>query len=315
MSRRTTLTSCLRGEWMPCSSAPLARIGRRDYAPSVLVSVGDVRLFVDIDGAKLVPDGMTMRERPTIICLHGGPGFDHTPYKALYPSLRDIAQVVYYDHRANGRSESGPPERWTLDRWADDLRALCNALGIERPIVFGSSFGGFVALNYALRHPDHPAKLILASTTAHIHLERALAMFERLGGAKVRDVAERYFTVPTPEHLEQYLRICWPIYTQRPLPPEIQARVTMRPDVAEHFFRAEILTFDLRPRLGEIRCPVLQLAGELDPMVTIEDAEELAAALPAELLRLERFPRAGHLLAIEDPDAVLALIREFVLER
>src|SRR5437870_9792745 len=90
----------------------------------MLVSVGDVRLFVDVDGAKLVPDGMSMRERPTIILLHGGPGFDHTPFKAHYSLLTEIAQVVYYDHRGNGRSEDGPRERWHLDQWADDLRTL-----------------------------------------------------------------------------------------------------------------------------------------------------------------------------------------------
>ena len=129
----------------------------------LLVSVGDVRLFVDVDGAKLVPDGMTMRERPTIVLLHGGPGFDHSAFKAVYGSLAEIAQVVYYDHRGNGRSEHGPQESWTLDQWADDLRTLCDVLGIERPIVFGASFGGFVGLNYALRHPDHPARLILSA--------------------------------------------------------------------------------------------------------------------------------------------------------
>jgi pimeloyl-ACP methyl ester carboxylesterase len=247
----------------------------------VLVSVGDVRLFVDVDGAKLVPDGLAMRERPTIILLHGGPGLDHTPFKEVYAPLTDFAQLVYYDHRGNGRSEAGPRERWTLDHWADDLRTLCDVLGIERPIVFGASFGGFVALNYALRHAEHPAKLVLASTTARIHLDRALAMFDRLGGPEVRAVAERFFTEPT----------------------------------AERFIRSEILHFDFTDQVREIRCPVLLLAGELDPIVSITDAEELAAALPPDRLRFERFPEAGHLLAIEQPDAVRALIREFVLEQ
>jgi proline-specific peptidase len=280
----------------------------------MLVSVGDVRLFVDVDGAKLVPDGMSMRERPTIILIHGGPGFDHTPFKAHYSALTEIAQVVYYDHRGNGRSDEGPRKRWNLDQWADDLRTLCDVLGIERPIVFGTSFGGFVALNYALRHPDHPARLVLSSTTAHVHLDRALAMFERLGGPEARSVAERFFAEPTANNLDEYLRVCGPLYTQRPRPPEILARVTRRPEVSEHFFRGEILRFDFTQRLSEIRCPVLLLAGELDPIVTIEDAEELAAALPADRLRFVRFADAGHMLAAEEPEAVLGLIREFVLE-
>jgi proline iminopeptidase len=279
----------------------------------VFVSVGDVRLFVDVDGAKLVPDGMSMRERPTIVFVHGGPGFDHTPFKARHASLAEIAQLVYYDHRGNGRSEDGARERWMLDQWADDLRRLCDVLGIERPIVFGASFGGFVALNYALRHPDRPAKLILSSTAAHIDLERAAAMFERLGGPEIRAMAERFFSEPTAENRDEYLRVCGPYYSQRPRPPEILARVTKRQEVSEHFLRGELLTFDLRPRLSKIRCPVLLLAGELDPVATIEDAEELAAALPADGLRFVRFPGAGHMLANEQPDEVLRLIREFVL--
>ena len=79
--------------------------------------------------------------------------------------------------------------------------------------------------------------------------------------------------------------------------------------------RGKLLQFDFISRLRGIRCPVLLLAGELDPIVAIEDAEELAAALPPDRLRFERFADAGHLLAVEHPDAVLALIREFVLDR
>jgi proline-specific peptidase len=280
----------------------------------MLISVGDVRLFVDVDGAKLVPEGETMRERPTVVFVHGGPGFDHTMFKAFYSQLTDIAQLVYYDHRGNGRSEEGPRERWTLDQWADDLDTLYVTLGIERPIVFGTSFGGFVALNYAARHPDKPSRLIVSSTTAKIHLDRSLAMFERLGGPEVRAVAERFFTEPTKENRDEYQRVCLPYYVQRPFPRELIARVTRRDEVSEHFFRGELLTFDLTPRLDRIRCPVLHLAGELDPIVTMEDSEDLASALPAQHTKTVRFPGAGHLLAIEQPDAVLALVRDFVLE-
>ena len=135
----------------------------------VRVSIGDVTLFVDVDGAALVPDGHSMRERPTLVMLHGGPGLDHTPFKQpIFSPLKEVAQVVYYDHRGNGRSDRSSPDKWNLNTWADDVVALCSALGIEHPIVFGGSFGGFVALNYAVRHPEHPAKLILSSTAAHI---------------------------------------------------------------------------------------------------------------------------------------------------
>src|SRR5262245_11634760 len=255
-----------------------------------------------------------MRERPTIVMAHGGPGGDHTPFKEFYASLTDIAQVVYYDHRGNGRSDAGPRRRWNLEQLADDLRACCDVLSIERPIFFGASFGGFVALNYAIRYPDHPARLVLASTHAHLSVERVFAAFERLGGPDVRAIAERGFTDPTPDNLEAYLRVCLPLYNRRPLPAEVIARVTQRHDVAEHFGRDEELRFALRSRLNEIRCPVLLLAGEFDPVVPIEDAEELAAALQPDRLRFMRIADAGHVLAADRPEVVLNAIREFVLE-
>jgi pimeloyl-ACP methyl ester carboxylesterase len=120
------------------------------------MTVNGVRLFFDVEGAKLVPDGPVMREKPVLLMLHGGPGADHSIYRPAYSALADIAQIVYLDHRGNGRSEDGPKERWNLAQWGDDVRAFCDALGIVDPIVLGASFGGMAALAYATRHPDHP---------------------------------------------------------------------------------------------------------------------------------------------------------------
>ena len=109
------------------------------------VLVNGVRLFFDVDGAALVPAGPALARRPTLIVLHGGPGADHSTLKQWLGRFADIAQVVYLDHRGNGRSEDGPPESQTLAQWGDDLAGFCAALAMERPIVYGLSFGGFVA--------------------------------------------------------------------------------------------------------------------------------------------------------------------------
>ena len=119
------------------------------------VSVNGVRLFFDVEGGKFLPDGPTMREKPTFLMLHGGPGSDHSIYRPAYSALADIAQIVYLDHRGNGRSEDGPRQGWNLAQWGDDVHAFCEALGIVDPIVLGASFGGMVALAYATRHPSH----------------------------------------------------------------------------------------------------------------------------------------------------------------
>ncbi len=212
------------------------------------VSIGEVTLFVDVDGAALVPEGNSMRERPTLVMLHGGPGLDHTPFKQpIFSPLKEVAQVVYYDHRGNGRSDRSSPDKWNLDTWADDVVALCSALGIEHPVVFGGSFGGFVALNYALRHPAHPAKLILSSTAAHVDVERSTAMFERLGGLEARRAAEAFLTSPSEETFPEYQRVCLPLYTQRPQPPEVFDRMIRHLEVMQHFQDSgEMFAFDYR---------------------------------------------------------------------
>ena len=174
------------------------------------VSVGDVELFFDVEGSRLVPDGPTMRERPIVVALHGGPGPDHTSLRPELAGLSHVAQVVYVDQRGHGRSDRSTADRWTMATWADDVRHFCDALTIDKPIVFGVSFGGEVALHYAARHPDHPAKLILDSTEVDRDVERSVRVFERLGGPDAARTARRWFSSPSPESGAEYAKRCQP---------------------------------------------------------------------------------------------------------
>ena len=279
------------------------------------VDIGDIRLFFDVEGAKLVPQGPEMVERPTLLLLHGGPGFDHSHLKPAHSELVEVSQLVYVDHRGNGRSDRSSPERWNLDQWADDLKALCEALEIERPIVLGISFGGFVAQAFALRHPEIPAKLILSSTAGTMRLDRAYDMFERLGGAKARAVAERFWSDPTqPGVIDPYMDICFPLYNPSPSDPNMVARSVMNPDMLTHFFRpdGEGHRFNFLPDLGTVRCPTLVLAGALDPVTPAADSADLAAALPANLVRHELFEGCGHSVDQDNPERAFAVIRDFI---
>ncbi|MGI9600978.1 MAG: alpha/beta fold hydrolase [Acidimicrobiales bacterium] len=175
------------------------------------IEVNGVRLFVDVDGPEWVVDGDRMRRRPVLVMLHGGPGLDHAGFKHDLPTLPDLAQVVYIDHRGNGRSDRADADTWTLDQWADDVRAVCDHLGLDSPIVMGQSFGGFVAQAYAARHPDHPAGLILSSTAGRFRMERNLAVFERLGGAQARASAEAFYLDPTLDTAMPFFADCMPL--------------------------------------------------------------------------------------------------------
>jgi proline iminopeptidase len=131
------------------------------------VEVNGTRLWFDVEGAALVADGPAMRERPTVVLLHGGPGsFDHSYFKPDFARLAEAAQVIYLDLRGHGRSEWGDPAAWSFETCADDVRAFCDALAIDGPVVYGHSLGGFIAMLYAARHAGHPGALVLQSTFA-----------------------------------------------------------------------------------------------------------------------------------------------------
>lgn len=251
-----------------------------------------------------------MRERPIIVCLHGGPGPDHSMLKPFLAPLADSAQLIFVDQRGHGRSDQSSPDCWNLETWIEDMYGLCEALGLEAPIILGQSFGGIVALGLAIRYPDLPAKLIVSSTPARFREERALAMFDRLGGDEARAVAERYFREPNQESFAAFRATCMPLYNPTPSDPDVRARIRLRPEVNFHFFRDEIHTYDWFGDLDRIRCPTLILAGELDPIATVADQEEMAAAIRG--ARFEVFRDAGHGVFRDKPDEALTLIRDFV---
>jgi proline iminopeptidase len=287
------------------------------------VVVNGVRLFFDVEGTKLVPDGPVMREKPTLLMLHGGPGSDHSIYRPAYSALADVAQIIYLDHRGNGRSEDGPRESWSLAQWGDDVRAFCDALGIADPIVLGASFGGMVALAYATRHPAHPSKLVLISTAAAggEYLERRVELFERFGGPEVGALARRRFLElqghPDQTSLDAWGRLAMPLYTRIPRDPDMARRAVNRSEVLRWFTKpgGESHRFDMTGDLHRIRCPTLVLGGEDDPIHPIESQADIAAALPAHLVQFERFANCRHAVVPDAPERAMAVMRDFIERR
>jgi proline iminopeptidase len=114
--------------------------------------IRDVSLLVEVVG-----------HGPPLLLMHGGPGGDHwtlLPFRRL----ADRFTLVFYDHRCNGRSTGAPVTSMTWDNLTADADALREKLGFEKWAVLGHSFGGNVALEYALRYPDSLSQLILLDT-------------------------------------------------------------------------------------------------------------------------------------------------------
>lgn len=294
------------------------------------VDIGDgVRLFFDVEGALLRPNGPRMSKKPTLLLLHGGPGYDHSFFKPLFSRLADVAQVVYLDHRGNGRSSRSQPEHWNMARWGDDVVAFCDSLEIEKPVVLGSSFGGTVAMSYATRHPDHPLGLILSNTAACRRADLILAAFERLGGARLRDVARRYLETPNAETEEAYLRECHPFYSRAEASGrynfrESTERTVRNPEVTYYYANdrqlpdgtvlpGEAKRINLLPALERVRCPTLIMGGTDDPITPLEGMRSIAQAIGPSA-RVVEFPRCGHTLSADEPNRYVAEIRAFIIK-
>lgn len=277
-------------------------------------TVNGASLFFDVEGAKLVADGPVLKERPTVILLHGGPGADHAIHKPAWSQLAEYAQVIYLDHRGNGRSDDGPRDLWTLDQWGDDIKGLCDALGVDKPIVVGTSFGGFVAQSYATRHPGHAGGLILISTAAKFDFEAMYAAFAQLGGATAADAARAYWSDPTVETRMRYHEACMSLYFRTPMDPDVLGRIILKNEVALHFNgpKNEQGRMDFRKALSAVTCPVMVMAGREDPVTPLAVNEEIVASLPKGA-EFRVFDNCGHGVVGDRAEGAFATIRAFIL--
>ncbi len=280
--------------------------------PGVQVAVGDTRLWFDVDGSALVPDGPRMRERPSVVLLHGGPGsFDHSYFKPDFARLSPVAQVVYLDLPGHGRSEWGDPADWSFELAADAVREFCDTVGIAKPVVYGHSLGGFVAMVYAARHPAHPGALVLQSTTARFDVDRLVEELRRLGGDDVAEIAERAYGGDGQSVTDEEWARCWSFFGPWVTGDQEQAR-TVANQALNAAGGALIREFDVVDQLARIDCPTLVCVGELDPVTPVAAAREIADALPPEQTRLEVLQEAGHFPWKDVPDRYWPLLTEFV---
>ncbi len=275
------------------------------------VEIEGIRHWFDIDGLGLVPEQRTMRTRPTVLLLHGGPGgFDHSYLKPDFSRLTEFAQVVYLDLPGHGRSDWGPAEAWTFE-WAGDLvHAFCESLEIVRPVVFGHSFGGPVAMSYGSRHPGHPGGLILQSTMARFDLDRVVDGFRDEHGTETADIVQRSYLGDPSVTADEWAQ-CWTLFGPW-VPGETEKARIPRNEGLNVAGGELMLRFDLISELAGVRAPTLVSVGEMDPITPVWAAETIFEALPDGIGRLEVIRNAGHFPWKDRPESYWSSVRRFV---
>lgn len=279
--------------------------------------IRDTEIYFDIEGAALIPDGPRMREKPTAFVIHGGPGVDHTSYKPGLSTLTRKLQLVYFDHRGQGRSARGPQETYTLDNNVEDMEALRQYLGLEKIVVLGASYGGMVALTYAARYPQHVSHLIVMATTATARfLEKAKATLAEKGTAEQNAIATHLWngSFKDEAHLREYFQIMGSLYSLTYQPgasDDTWKRTILSVDAINEAFGGFLREYNVLGQLHRITAPTLVIGGRHDWICAPEFSEEIAQAMPNADLRI--FENSGHLIRADEPEALIDAINGFLV--
>ena len=244
------------------------------------------------------------------LVMHGGLGLDHTYLRGL-DVFSDVLHLVYYDHRHNGRSGRPPLETVTHAQLADDAEGLRQHLGFEKVAVLGHSYGGFIALEYALRYPESVSHLILLDTAPVFNygediMNNAMAM-----GATPAMLEALAASSSTDEAMKNILKLIFPLYFYRYQPAYDALLADIIVCAALEGQQEQMLsTFNTLPSLDDIGCPTLILVGLHDFICPPSQAQLMYEHIPHS--RLVLFEHSGHFPWIEEPALFIQTVKEWL---
>jgi len=271
---------------------------------------------VTINGCRLNVEVLGPENGPVLIAHHGGGGIGSLAEpKATFGPLADRFRVVVFDARGCGRSEGVPP--YSHEQWAADVDGLRQWIGAEKIVVAGGSYGGFIALEYAVRYPDHVAAIILRDTSADgSNLE--LAFENARNQDRVEIDWERFNRYWHGEvHDDADLKQLWseliPLYDYEYDPAKSAAAVEAgiyRHEAHNWCFQHNWGAYDLKAQLPSVTAPTLVTVGRKDWVTPVSSSETIASLMPnAELVVFER---SGHSPQVEERELFQQTIRAFV---
>jgi L-proline amide hydrolase len=263
-----------------------------------------------------------------LVILHGGPGVAHD-YLEPVADLASVAgrACVLYDQIGCGRSQhlpDAPAGFWTVELFGRELAALVEHLGIVgRYHVLGQSWGGMLGMEHALGHPPGLRSLVVANSPASIELWLSEAnRLRSLLPPDVQDTLARHEAAGTTDS-EEYEQAVMQFYERHlcriPFPDALQrsfADLAKDPTVyhtmngpSEFHVVGTLKGWDITPRLGDVRVPVLVISGEHDE-ATPAVVRPLVDALPD--ARWELIEGASHSTHLEQPERFLELVETFL---
>jgi pimeloyl-ACP methyl ester carboxylesterase len=239
---------------------------------------------------RLSANDLTNR-RPPLLLIHGAGG-THMHWPA---ALRRLPGWNVYALDLPGHGKSAGPGCDSIGAYCDVVYRFVQASGLERVILAGHSMGGAIVQEFALYYPGRLAGIVLVGTGARLRVAPAILEGIRSDfSATVRTIADWVHDKNVPEQLKR-------LYVQRTLENDPAVMVG-------DFYACD--QFDRRADVGRIETPALVVCGSNDVMTPPKFSESLAQSLPH--ARLARIPNAGHMAALEAPEAVTAAVTDFL---
>jgi len=273
------------------------------------ISIRGVSLFVQVMG-----------QGYPLVLMHGGPGQDYTTLLPFKP-LADQFTLIFYDHRSNGNSEGADVSSMTWENLTADADALRQTLGFDKWAVLGHSFGGNVALEYALRYPQSLSHLVLMDTGADqwwVQQNAPEILAKRGYRASAVRAAHRFFNgqVTVGDYFPTVFKFFRAYYYHINLLGIVHdivsgPRTKFRPEATIFGYSQLLDGWTVMDRLSEIQVPALVMAGRHDFLFPPEHQAILVDRLPnAKLVLIER---AGHNPQMERSAEVIQAIRDFMI--
>ncbi|KAL7420941.1 hypothetical protein Q5752_004895 [Cryptotrichosporon argae] len=277
---------------------------------------------VDINGATLAYKLVGPADAPLFITLHGGRGCGtHASDFAAYRALGSRFRVLSLDFRGHGASSLTPP--YTFAQLVDDVEAARVHFGgggrAQKAVICGGSFGGFLALQYAVKYPDSLSHLILRGTApSHEHEAEAFTILEsrlpRVPLASLGMLRKVFGSFTDDTEFRLVMFALGPLYSEGAYDPdrglEGVRRGVYNAETHNALYSEEEKYFDYRDRLSEITVPTLIVVGEKDWICPLSQSKLLKAGIPDSKLLV--FPDANHSVHTEKNAEVIAAIREFL---